>query len=97
MDWALAATQPDACFPAFLFIIGLIVILVGWAGTKTGELTGPPRRRYEWLTTGYQGDEPPPQGINRESNPFAFYYIIGCMYLLGAFLILTAIVEILFF
>ena len=65
---------------------------------KPAALTGPPRRRYlsEWLTTGYQGDGPRPAGINRESNPFAFYYIILCMYLFGALLILDAIELVLF-
>jgi glycerol uptake facilitator-like aquaporin len=89
----LAATQPNRSFWAFPFVLGLVAIILGWAGTKTGKLTNPPRRRGEWLKTGYQGDDRPPRGITREDNPFAFYYIILCMYFLGALLILTALVE----
>jgi hypothetical protein len=97
MAWTLAAMQPDPPLPVVPFVLGLVLIILGYAGRKTGVLTGPPRQRWEWLTSGYQGDEPPPQGINRESDPFAFYYIILCMYWIGALLILTAIVETLFF
>ncbi len=99
MGWALAATQSDPSFPAVPLIIGLVLVILGFAAAKTGALTGPPRPRYlsDWLlTTGYQGDEPPPAGINRESNPLAFYYTILCMYLIGALLILTALIEWLF-
>lgn len=100
MGWTLAAAQSDPSFPAFPFILGLILIGFGFAATKTGVLTRRRRRDYlsDWLlTTGYQGDKPRPRGINREDSPFDFYYIILCMYLFGALLILTAIVESLFF
>jgi hypothetical protein len=92
---ALAAAQSDFSFPALRFILGFVLILIGGGCAKTGVITRPPPRRGEWLS-GYQGDGPLPGGLSRKSDPLTFYYVIVCMYLVGAYLIGSAAVLALF-
>ena len=98
----LAATQADPSFAAVPFILGLVQIALGYVFARTGVITrdrdymsrSRSDRTAAWLS-GYQGDEPTP-GVNRESDPFTFEYIVLGMYFFGTLLILTAIVGMLF-
>jgi hypothetical protein len=102
MGWTLAAAQADSSFAAVPLILGLVLLALGYVFAKTGVITrdrdylsrSQRYRSAEWFS-GYQGDEPTP-GINRDSDPFTFEYIVLGMYFFGALLILTAIVGMLF-